>query len=185
MLRCCLDFTKCCSMIRCFGLQKQSYAILPDYLRVLAGPGYSGPHVSLRQSPFTCRVRFSIPRVFFLASPICWRRIHHDLTSFFPPPRRVTPSRSWRPKLNRCRLWWPAHAIASPPWGCCCSTSLRCKTSLGFLGNRWPVVSVVIRPKTIGIGPDRSGKIIPGDYLTLYIYIYSIFVIWCYLMLFV
>ena len=73
---------------------------------------------------------------FFLASPICWRRIHHDLTSFFPPPRSVTPSRSWRPKLNRCRLWWPAHAIASPPWGCCCSTSLRCKTSLGFLGNR-------------------------------------------------
>ena len=36
------------------------------------------------------------------------------------------------------------------------------------------------RPKTIGIGPDRSGKIIPGDYLTLYIYIQYL----CYLMLF-
>lgn len=84
---------KCCSMIRCFGLQKQSYAILPDYLRVLAGsPGYSVPHVSLRgQSPFTCRVRFSIPGVFFWHL-FFWRLIHHDLTSWTATEERNTLS---------------------------------------------------------------------------------------------
>ena len=157
-------------MIRCLGLQKQSYAILPDYLRVLAGPGYSGPHVSLRQSPFTCRVRFSIPEVFFfcianlLAANPSWPDI------IFPASEERNTLSLMAPQAEQMQI-----VVAS---SCYCFASVGMLLFNKFAVQDFPLDSWETggcgqcgRPKTIGIGPDRSGKIIPGDYLSLYIYI--------------